>query len=389
MYNHIYFVYRSETRKCLESHILPLLQLLKKKNNVKLVLLKKPENNIEIINDILKEYNLNEDVLMYNFKKHNLIFNNKNIFRKIANDIIKNVDFKYKILFHCRGDQASFVAIKIKQIISSEKIKVLFDNRGVPIEEDISSNLFSIIKKFIHIKYLKYASKHCDIFSFVTNNLRVFMINNYHFSANKAYIIVPTCVNKKEIYKKNNNISRIRYIYVGGVQYWQNIEEVIKLFKLIRNINKKADFTLLVNNVNKVKNICLKYKIDANIRNVKHKEVFKYLSKSQVGILLRDNSIINKVAAPTKFSEYIASRLKVIYSGDIGIIDDCKKYMNIDKVAFNINKIKLNEIIERIWNNQCDNEEKMDIKYFFWQTHINKYEEILNSIYQNLVDKNI
>lgn len=380
MYNHVYFVYRSETRECLESQILPLLQLLRKKNNVKLILLKKPESNITIINNILKGYDLNKDVLIYNFKKYNLIFNSKYIFKKIANDIIKNVDFNFKVLFHCRGYQASFVAIKVKQIINLEKIKVLFDNRGLPIEENLSNNLFSIVNNIFHSKYLKYTSRHCDIFSFVTNNLRDFMINKYHFSTKKAYLIIPTCVNKKEIYKKNNNVSRIRYIYIGGVQYWQNIEEVVKLFKLIRNIDKKADFTLLVHNVDKVKNICLKYKINTNIKNVKHKEVFKYLSKSQVGILLRNNSIINKVAAPGKFSEYIASGLKVIYSGDIGIIDDCRKYMDIDKIAFNTNKIKLNKIIERIRNSQYDNEEKMGIKYFFWQTHVEKYEKILNSI---------
>jgi hypothetical protein len=43
-----------------------------------------------------------------------------------------------------------------------------------------------------------------------------------------------------------------------------------------------------------------------------------YLSISDYGILIREYSVTNKVASPTKFAEYLNAGLKVIISPEIG-----------------------------------------------------------------------
>lgn len=60
------------------------------------------------------------------------------------------------------------------------------------------------------------------------------------------------------------------------------------------------------------------------LKSVPHEEMKYYLRMTHVGIVIRDNSIVNHVAAPTKIAEYLTSGISILYSGDIGIITDLK-----------------------------------------------------------------
>ena len=54
------------------------------------------------------------------------------------------------------------------------------------------------------------------------------------------------------------------------------------------------------------------------IRWVSAEEVPVYLAACDYGILVRENTVTNQVAAPTKFAEYLHSGLKVLISEHIG-----------------------------------------------------------------------
>ena len=60
------------------------------------------------------------------------------------------------------------------------------------------------------------------------------------------------------------------------------------------------------------------------MKSVPHKEMKYYLRMTNIGIVIRDNNIVNHVAAPTKIAEYLTSGVSILYSGDIGIISDLK-----------------------------------------------------------------
>ena len=58
------------------------------------------------------------------------------------------------------------------------------------------------------------------------------------------------------------------------------------------------------------------------IRWVSAEEVPVYLAACDYGILIRENTVTNQVAAPTKFAEYLHSGLKVLISEHIGDYTD-------------------------------------------------------------------
>ena len=51
---------------------------------------------------------------------------------------------------------------------------------------------------------------------------------------------------------------------------------------------------------------------------VAHNQVTDILAACDYGILIRENTVTNQVASPTKFAEYLASGLPVIISANLG-----------------------------------------------------------------------
>jgi glycosyltransferase involved in cell wall biosynthesis len=59
-----------------------------------------------------------------------------------------------------------------------------------------------------------------------------------------------------------------------------------------------------------------------SVVSVPPQEVPRYLAASDVGLLLRDDSIVNRVASPVKFGEYLAAGLPVIITEGLGDYSD-------------------------------------------------------------------
>ena len=60
------------------------------------------------------------------------------------------------------------------------------------------------------------------------------------------------------------------------------------------------------------------------VKRVPYTEVGRYLSAADIGLLFRDQSWTNRVAAPTKFSEHAYSGLPICITGGIG---DTEEYV--------------------------------------------------------------
>ena len=56
-----------------------------------------------------------------------------------------------------------------------------------------------------------------------------------------------------------------------------------------------------------------------------HQEVPIVLSACDMGILIREDSVTNRVASPTKFAEYLSAGLQVIITNNIGDYSDFVK----------------------------------------------------------------
>ena len=236
----------------------------------------------------------------------------------------------------CRGELATYIAAVAFK--GYDNVRILYDNRGLPVLESEMSYGNQIIHKINRNKKywsMCYAKNHCDMYNFVTNAMREFDINTYNYRKDIPYTIIPTLYRPLAVdpvhlhdVRERENLKEDDFVvsYVGATQAWQSAEELVRVIELIANKYQNAKFLLLTNG--ELKELS---QLDDNVRNriikktVPHKEMPYYLAMTNVGIVMRDDNMVNRVAAPTKIAEYITNGVAILYKGHIGVIDDLKR----------------------------------------------------------------
>lgn len=334
-----YFVYREDNVMVYASQVLEYLQQLKEKpsvDDIGLVVFRHEKN-------LFKKNEVEKRALQYvDWAKSfasmpvlttlQLRLNALRARRFVRNKYSKNES----IAVLCRGELATYIAAVAFK--GYENVRVLFDNRGLPVLESEMSYGNQIIHKINRNKKywsMCYAKNHCDMYNFVTNAMREFDINTYNYRKDIPYTIIPTLYRPLAVdpvhlhdVRERENLKEDDFVvsYVGATQAWQSAEELVRVIELIANKYQNAKFLLLTNG--ELKELS---QLDDNVRNriikktVPHKEMPYYLAMTNVGIVMRDDNMVNRVAAPTKIAEYITNGVAILYKGHIGVIDDLKK----------------------------------------------------------------
>lgn len=334
-----YFVYREDNVMVYASQVLEYLQQLKKKPSVDkigLVVFRHEKN-------LFKKKEVEKRALQYvdwikSFSSMPVLttlqlrLNALRARRFVRNKYSKNES----IAVLCRGELATYIAAVAFK--GYDNVRILYDNRGLPVLESEMSYGNQIIHKINREKKywsMCYAKNHCDMYNFVTNAMREFDINTYNYRKDIPYTIIPTLyrplavdpVHLHEV-RISENLKEEDFVvsYVGATQAWQSAEELVRVIDLIGSKYPKAKFLLLTNG--ELKELS---QLDENVRNriikktVPHKEMPYYLAMTNVGIVIRDDNMVNRVAAPTKIAEYITNGVAILYKGHIGVIDDLKR----------------------------------------------------------------
>ena len=144
-------------------------------------------------------------------------------------------------------------------------------------------------------------------------------------------------------------------IYSGNVLYsWQNLKRSIEFFKLLKEkLYPNMYFVMLVRKQDHpIANEFIR-KVGLNsdeylLANVSHDEVNGFLNASDLGILLRENHTLNKVASPGKLGEYLSSGLNVLTTMHIGNYSQKMQEENIGILLDDI--YDDNEVLEKVGN---------------------------------------
>lgn len=194
------------------------------------------------------------------------------------------------------------------------KKKIYIDMHGAVPEELLFYNLkgFSLFYSLIE----KIVMRNVSGFIFVSNAMKNYYLKKYPFLDKKECITYP--ILSKEIFSQNltdnneflaeNGINDqdIIFIYSGNLQKWQNFDSIINIIEKSNNQNYK--FFILTNDFKnaKLKIDSIKKNRDRIIlKSVNPKDLNKFYNISHYGFILRDEHILNKVAAPTKLIEYL------------------------------------------------------------------------------------
>jgi len=229
----------------------------------------------------------------------------------------------------CRNVLAANIALSLRKIGLLKK--VCYDGRGAIAAEWEEYQVVEeeALKKGIS-KYEKAAVLASDARIAVSSQLVTYWQNRYGYNL-KAHVVIPCTLSshfkitlpavaeiaqlKKNLGYKNDDII---LVYSGSTAGWQSFTLLRDFLKplLASSLSVKVLFLSKEDN----NNIALKedFKEQVAIKWLKPDEVNKYLTVGDYGILIRENTLTNRVASPTKFAEYLVSGLSVIISPELG-----------------------------------------------------------------------
>lgn len=174
---------------------------------------------------------------------------------------------------------------------------------------------------------------------------------------------------------KIGNVERVpdSFVYIGGLSVWQCFDEILQIYSKIRT--EKSIFHIIT-----LKTDVARQKVIDVIGDDRNIEIYGIqdrnlipciLNKFQYGFLVREKDVVNQVAAPIKFLEYLSCGVNVIMTDAVPSYSKLVKENNIGTV------IDLKE--EDIKINQFNpSAKKVYYKYFNRDLYVNKYRYLLS-----------
>lgn len=285
--------------------------------------------------------------------------------------------FKNNIILHCRAQESTRLALLVKKI--NKSIRIISDIRSVPYEELKNRN----IKRAKYFKDLDegiFNNKNIYCFNFISNNLKEYYMEKYSkLQYIKSYVI--PCFSSF-FYEDNSKIKEkeLNILYVGGQQFYQNINKIPTLLSKINN-EKKMLMCLSGDRNEEIENKFAELGINNEFYyNLNSNELDEIYRKSDIGIVIRENIPLNIVASPVKISEYFSKGLYVILVGRVGdFYNDIIKDNKLGIAYENLDIIEQININEKIVTEQL-NHRKEYAKRFSKDICINLYIKIYNEV---------
>jgi glycosyltransferase involved in cell wall biosynthesis len=235
---------------------------------------------------------------------------------------INKAQINKSTLFHSRGWNSANLVYKSLQKVGLGNPKILLDIRGAIKEEVLDfqkTNWFRKMMKSINVYKVISAVKNYAFISVVSSALKDYVLSNVGNIKGEVFIN-PCLAGKSFIYsvKQREKLrsalgikenEKLLVFSSGGESLWQNNQELIKIankgFKVLNLSKVNVDHP----------NVITKF--------VKYEEVAGYMSTADVALIFREKNVVNKVASPVKFSEYLCSGLPVISNKNVDVIEQC------------------------------------------------------------------
>jgi hypothetical protein len=186
----------------------------------------------------------------------------------------------------------------------------------------------------------------------VSENLKDYFIRTYGIEKSK-FFLYPCLSDSQKFYYDQNLRTKMRrqldykdedkvYVYAGGMNSsWHITGLLFNFFDYLNSNQKNVKFLILSKDIVSISKMLEAYPAimdKVSFASVENEIICKYYNAADYGVLFRENSIMNNVASPTKFAEYLLSGLPVLISEGVG---DYSIFCRDKKVGFVINEEQL------------------------------------------------
>ncbi len=237
-------------------------------------------------------------------------------------------------LLYCRGYYAGKVGLSLKN-----RAKIIIDLRGLISEEvKFQGDIFGRLKSAFYRRLERSFAQRADLLVVVSDAFKMYMQDRF---GRKDVVSIKPFVNVERFAfdsavrdsarrKLGFAEQDIVLVYCGGMGAWQKCPETIHLFKELNRRDPRVKMLFITRD----RHAGFPSNGFTGLR-LENKDVPKYLNAADFGLLLRDDLFLNRLAYPTKFSEYLLCGLPVIMTPHIGCRPDADESNSlfIDGVA--------------------------------------------------------
>ncbi len=288
----------------------------------------------------------------------NEVFEYENIYN------IKNIK---KINYIYTRSVFDFFKLYIVKKILRKNYKILFDFRAIVSEESSLRNN-SKAKKILLSQLEKFAYRKADKIHAVSYTMENYLSLKF---GRKEIKVIPCCTDINYL-KHSNPKDKIKFVYVGGISEWQKFDTILNTYKKMQEQLKNTTFTVITLEVEKARHLLQKNSLDdVEVKSLPQREVIDELKKYDFGFLLRDDIVLNNVASPIKFVEYIAQGVIPILSKGVGDYSELVEKHKIGIVVdFKDNELKIQELNQLLKDPLITNKLYDISENFLWKNFI-------------------
>ncbi len=233
------------------------------------------------------------------------------------------------------------------QGISPEEMKIIYDGK-----------LAKWPRFMIRKSMVAHSIKQCDLNIFVSEAMLEHHRKKYGYEGNNYFIMPCFGNNLSEHAFNDNRYTSPSFLYSGTAVRWQCMEEMLDLFKLIKAEIPAATLTILTPDREIAQELITRKEVEASLGFVKPDELQEFISRFKYGFIVRDDIDVNRVATPTKMSNYMGAGIIPVYSD---VVRDYQKHIT-GKSPYLIPFTTNDECIEKIKQMEAHPIKSDDIK---------------------------
>lgn len=233
-------------------------------------------------------------------------------------------------LFYGHGIRAAEIALVARSL--RKHARVVVDVHGVGSAEFAQKESLSL--EHPRVRHLQSGEQRvlsgADQVVFVSERMRIYfkeVLNNDFANAQVIPCAVAVDDSLAEFEARDNLRAKLglneRFVisYAGSAVPYQQPRQMVALFNQIHQHMPSAFFLILTHSTEIFEDYLTKLSTspqDYLVTALPHEQVLPWLQAADVGLLLRDDSLLNQVSSPTKFAEYLKAGLPVLLTLSAG-----------------------------------------------------------------------
>ena len=258
----------------------------------------------------------------------------------LARLVRRHVSPDRPFILHARGHDGCRLALAVRRRLPAAR--VIFDVRGESEAElryeangDDEKRVRARVERFRGLE--RRAVEEADLWLCVSHAMAEHLGRLYPGLARRAPLVVPCAASGAKFHFDEALRAETRQrlglpadapvlAFVGQLIRYEMPEATVALASAARRVWPNLHLLVLTPHTEAAQRLLAAAlpARDYTVRSAAHHEINAYLNAADVGLLLREAHLLNRVACPTKFAEYALTGLPVILTRDIG---DCSAWV--------------------------------------------------------------